>query len=45
MKVRACASRVLASTDGETLIDVIEGLEHADTSEIAGLCRMLAASK
>ena len=45
VKVRACASRVLASNDVETLIDVIEGLEHTDAGEIAGLCRMLAASK
>ena len=45
VKMRACASRVLASTDVETLIDVVEGLEHTDTGEIAGLCRMLTASK
>ena len=41
--LRACASRVLASNDVETLIDVIEALEHADSGEIAGLCGMLIA--
>ena len=30
VKMRTCASRVLASNNVETLIDVIEGLKHTD---------------
>ena len=43
--LRSGASRVLASNDVETLIDVIEGLEHADAGEIAGLCEMMGGGR
>jgi 2-methylcitrate dehydratase PrpD len=43
-KVRQCAARVLPAADIETLIEMVEGLEHASGPDVSALIGLLARS-
>jgi aconitate decarboxylase len=43
-KVRQCAARVLPDADVESLIEMVEGLEHASSQDILTLMGLLAQS-
>jgi 2-methylcitrate dehydratase PrpD len=41
-KVRQCAARVLPEADTERLIEVVEGMEHASSQDVAALVGLLS---